>query len=473
MSDSADPGLDAPAEKAAPATRWLPAPAVAMATVLLALLFGLGIFASRPEHPVSRVQHPVEIAILAGERDLELRLGIEREFRGSSGPGFLGIGAADWLEAARRNSAEILDSAAADLEAFADFAKDPENPARAEQSRLAAAKLRLRARAIEAFELDPDPVLPEDWNEDNPDVEFNLDGLGSALVNGARERAAGHSIEAGKIADWYGWHLGQLATRFSTRLGTLVPLGFGALAALAVLVFSGRKAWRVGSFDCAVHGVDRFHGWGVFCLYWVSFQLLSGLVVSISGSPLSGVSTALSSMPLIVLIFLGARARGCSPVDLVGFRVEAGRWPSAIGSALAGALLAGIGLVAWTLLTAPLVERDLWSNPILDYVVGAGPDSISAILVEAAIWAPLFEELAFRGVLFAGFRKRFAFLPAALGSSLLFGFSHGYDPIGQFAIVWVGFVLCWLFERTRSLLPCLMAHAVFNAVQIFFLSAFL
>ena len=140
---------------------------------------------------------------------------------------------------------------------------------------------------------------------------------------------------------------------------------------------------------------------------------------------------------------------------------------------LAGALLAGTGLVAWTLLTEPLVERDIWSNPILDYVVGAGRGSIPAILMEAAIWAPLFEELAFRGVLFAGLCKRLAFLPAALGSSLLFGISHGYDPIGQLAIVWVGFVLCWLFERTRSLVPCLFAHAVFNAVQIFYLSAIL
>ena len=473
MSDFAEPGTDVRAEEAAVATRWLPTPVVAVATVLLALLLGLAVLMSSPVHPVSRVEHPEEVAILAGERALELQLAIERETRGSRGPGFLGIGTDAWLEAAPRSSAEILHSAATDLEAFADFAEASENPDRAERARLSATKLRLRARAIEALELDPGPVLPEAWSEDDPEVELKLDGLGSALVNGARERAAGHSIEAGKISEWLELHLEGLAARLVTRLGTIVPLGFGALAALTVLVFSGRKAWRVGSFDSAVHGLDRYHGWGVFCLYWVSFQLLSSLVISVTGSPLSGFSTALGSLPLIGLLFLGARAKGCSPLDLVGLRVDSERWLSVIGSALAGALLAGTGLVAWTLLTEPLVERDIWSNPILDYVVGAGRGSIPAILMEAAIWAPLFEELAFRGVLFAGLRKRLAFLPAALGSSLLFGISHGYDPIGQLAIVWVGFVLCWLFERTRSLVPCLFAHAVFNAVQIFYLSAIL
>ena len=132
MSDPPEPGPDIRAEGSAIQTRWLPTPAIALATVLLALLFGLAIFASSPEHPVSQVAHPVEIAVLAGERDLELQLGIEREVRGSDGPGFLGIGTTDWLETSRRRSAEILSTAAADLEAYADVAEDS---GRAEEAR--------------------------------------------------------------------------------------------------------------------------------------------------------------------------------------------------------------------------------------------------------------------------------------------------------------------------------------------------
>ncbi len=34
------------------------------------------------------------------------------------------------------------------------------------------------------------------------------------------------------------------------------------------------------------------------------------------------------------------------------------------------------------------------------------------------------------------------------------------------AIVWVGFVLAYLFERTRSLTACIIAHALFNFGQL-------
>ena len=62
-----------------------------------------------------------------------------------------------------------------------------------------------------------------------------------------------------------------------------------------------------------------------------------------------------------------------------------------------------------------------------------------------------------------------AFGPAALVSSFTFGMVHSYDPVGQLAIVWVGFVLAWLFERTRSLIPCIVAHSIYNATQFAFL----
>jgi membrane protease YdiL (CAAX protease family) len=32
--------------------------------------------------------------------------------------------------------------------------------------------------------------------------------------------------------------------------------------------------------------------------------------------------------------------------------------------------------------------------------------------------------------------------------------------------VWVGFVLCWSYERTRSLLPGILIHSLFNLSQL-------
>ena len=39
-------------------------------------------------------------------------------------------------------------------------------------------------------------------------------------------------------------------------------------------------------------------------------------------------------------------------------------------------------------------------------------------------------------------------------------------PGHQLAILWVGFVLAYTFERTRSLWPCVLAHAGYNLIQV-------
>ena len=76
--------------------------------------------------------------------------------------------------------------------------------------------------------------------------------------------------------------------------------------------------------------------------------------------------------------------------------------------------------------------------------------------------APLAEEMLFRGVLFASMRVRFGFWPAALASSLIFGVIH-LAPAQLLPLVALGMVLAWMYERTGSLWPSVVAHVVQNA----------
>ncbi|MHC4378254.1 MAG: lysostaphin resistance A-like protein [Planctomycetota bacterium] len=102
----------------------------------------------------------------------------------------------------------------------------------------------------------------------------------------------------------------------------------------------------------------------------------------------------------------------------------------------------------------------------MDGAVGRPGHRLWDLRIGAVIGAAMFEELAFRGLLFAGLRRRFRFGQAALISSALFAFAHGYEPGHQLAILWVGFVLAYTFERTRSLWPCVLAHAGYNLIQV-------
>ena len=83
-------------------------------------------------------------------------------------------------------------------------------------------------------------------------------------------------------------------------------------------------------------------------------------------------------------------------------------------------------------------------------------------LVATCLLAPLFEEMMFRGILLAGFLKRYPRGLAIAYSALFFGAAH--LNIYQFFLAFLlGLVQGWLYERSRSLLPCIALHAAVNA----------
>ena len=76
--------------------------------------------------------------------------------------------------------------------------------------------------------------------------------------------------------------------------------------------------------------------------------------------------------------------------------------------------------------------------------------------------APFFEEIVFRGLLFATFRRRFGPLVSAFASALIFAAAHGYGWVGLVSVLWSGALWAWSYERTRSIVPGMLAHAIVN-----------
>jgi membrane protease YdiL (CAAX protease family) len=79
-----------------------------------------------------------------------------------------------------------------------------------------------------------------------------------------------------------------------------------------------------------------------------------------------------------------------------------------------------------------------------------------------AFGAPVVEELAFRGLLFAGLRKH-GFRPVVtiVLSALVFALFH-FEPARMLVLGGVGLVLGYLRWRTGSLGACMVAHCVNN-----------
>jgi membrane protease YdiL (CAAX protease family) len=90
--------------------------------------------------------------------------------------------------------------------------------------------------------------------------------------------------------------------------------------------------------------------------------------------------------------------------------------------------------------------------------------SVAAVLA-VCVMAPLLEKMLFRGIVLRGFLQRYGRGQAIFMSALLFGAAH--MNIYQFVVgVAMGAVLGWLYERTRSLIPCIALHAAYNSATL-------
>ena len=82
--------------------------------------------------------------------------------------------------------------------------------------------------------------------------------------------------------------------------------------------------------------------------------------------------------------------------------------------------------------------------------------------VDTVAWAPLVEEIGFRGVLYVTLRTRLR-PPAAIAlTALLFAAVHPYSLAGFVIIFVAATVWAWTYEKTGSLLPGIIAHFLGN-----------
>ena len=82
--------------------------------------------------------------------------------------------------------------------------------------------------------------------------------------------------------------------------------------------------------------------------------------------------------------------------------------------------------------------------------------------IGTCVFAPVLEEMLFRGVILRSFLRQYSRTKAILASSLLFGAAH--LNVHQLATALaIGIVAGWLYERCRSLWPCILLHAAYNS----------
>jgi membrane protease YdiL (CAAX protease family) len=177
-------------------------------------------------------------------------------------------------------------------------------------------------------------------------------------------------------------------------------------------------------------------------------------------------SALLESFAILAgVYFFGIRRRNYQ-WDAAGIRPVSQRWI---------AISVAVGLIAIPVssLVAVAVQYLLdlpLENPQLPFLL---PEDISTagmiiMVILVGLIVPFAEELFFRGILYQWMRDRFGIWIGVIGSSLLFGIVHGEIAIGTAAFV-LGVILAAVYERSHSLWPGVIVHALNNTVKIIFL----
>ncbi len=90
------------------------------------------------------------------------------------------------------------------------------------------------------------------------------------------------------------------------------------------------------------------------------------------------------------------------------------------------------------------------------------------VFLGLVVLPPLAEEILFRGFLFTGLRNKLPFWATALIISGLFALAHGQVNVGLDVFA-LSLVLCFLREKTHSLWPGIMLHALKNGIAFLYL----
>jgi membrane protease YdiL (CAAX protease family) len=140
-----------------------------------------------------------------------------------------------------------------------------------------------------------------------------------------------------------------------------------------------------------------------------------------------------------------------------------------IGHWLGIGVINGVVLFFAVVLIGAIIIRflpvEIKPQPIAEIIVTAETKWERLIpFIVASIFAPISEELYFRGFLYPSLRKKIGVRGGILVTSLIFGGLH-FDFVRMIPLAFGGIWLNWLYEKSGSIYTSIVAHSVWNGIM--------
>lgn len=219
----------------------------------------------------------------------------------------------------------------------------------------------------------------------------------------------------------------------------------------------------------------------VMLIWFIVTVIIGGVLLQVLQSFMSETDAQAMVLPItasalvvVVLSYVAARYSGALRALFGPARPTPAALGIGIGSGIVALLLFALGLGTLLELIARALRSELPQVQETFQQIAQDQSAAPLLILGSVIVAPFAEELFYRGMLFSALRKRFDLWPAMGLSGLVFGLTHVQGSLEGYLLVLLiimplGMFLAYIYDRTRTLLVPITAHAIFNLVQVIFL----
>jgi hypothetical protein len=182
----------------------------------------------------------------------------------------------------------------------------------------------------------------------------------------------------------------------------------------------------------------------------------------------TGLGTAIgmaADLPVFWWVMHYLRARDSSMREAFGLWPRLTGWAPLLGAALVLIALTSAGDTLIEVASNYFHLRSHWTDGFTEELLWASRRRVVLETLDASVWAPIVEEITFRGLLYGTLRTRLGMWPSALLSAGIFTLPHGYGLTGSASVLASGMLWALAYECTGSLVPGLLAHAANNLLS--------
>ncbi len=286
-----------------------------------------------------------------------------------------------------------------------------------------------------------------------------------------------------KVTDEFDQANMRFVARFTMLMGFIIFAFLGGLIVILATLFTMPRRVTAPEHREQVASPQKFSPLTIYAVFigWLATQQIIGVIVQTAlkdvhllqqGAIVAGTATFLlylitNGPGVLWVYFLALKPRGIKFLEGIRLRFKVDRngpfrlivyglftWMAAIPCVVVAYLIA-----------AKYLGSQGSSNPIISVVMHAArTNNIAATMIfyaTLAVLAPICEEILFRGFLYSALRKYWGILPSMLLSAFAFAGIH-LDAGGFLPLFTLGMLFAFTFERTRSILPCMIAHGLWN-----------